>query len=447
MDHKPYINTCVPDLDKRADKDVYNDLLHCNRCGLCTSQCPTYLGTGNEGFSPRGRNQIFRALIEERLMDAHDAKPMLDTCLLCGICTSVCFAEVPTAKLMCSGREKIMESGGEPFVLKFVLRFLLPRPRIFELFLKTLYWGKRVGLGWVLYHTGLLSLVSPHLSAAQEIVRKVPGKFLRSILKPAPEDADVVQFLGCGPNYLKPEVSKAAACFLQKQDISFGYAPNLCCGLPAQSLGDLSAARELARRNIMLLEGFPKAMILFDDSSCAATVKSYPELFSEEPQWQQRAASVSARCRDLTEWLVPRLFLPVSPSPHLPIKVTYHDPCKARYAQKIVNQPREILKNLPGVDYVELPEADQCCGAGGTYCFLQPGISRSVLDRKIRNIMSTGADVVLTSSVSCLLQLQFGLKRAKSKIQAMHLAEFLKTCIAEGSRSFCDCSPSKAGYG
>lgn len=425
-----------PDLDPRRASGLspeegraYDDALHCNRCGFCTSFCPTYLATGDESLSPRGRNQAWRAFLEGRL-DPADGRRAFDTCLLCGVCTSVCFAEVPTAKLMAAAREKAHDALGRAPLATFVLRVLLPRPRLFEAALKVLYMGKRLGVSRFLNRRGLLGWIHPRLAAAEDLVETPPRRFLRGELPPAPPAAEVVQFLACGPNCVSPEIGRATARLLKVQGVKAGAADNVCCGLPGISLGDREAARRLTRINIERLEKHPDAVVLVDDSSCAATVKEWPTLFEDDPAWKARATAVAARTRDLLQWLAQH---PV-PAPPAEGAVTYHDACKARYAQGLVEEPRRLLRDAPGVDYRELPEADQCCGGGGTYQFMQPTVSRAVGERKTANILRTGAAVVLTSSVSCLLQLKAGLRRAGAAARAMHVAEFFARALDKGSK-------------
>jgi glycolate oxidase iron-sulfur subunit len=108
----PDLHPRQPDSLSPQDQALYADTLHCNRCGFCTSSCPTYIETGNEAFSPRGRNQAFRALLEGRLENPADAKAVFSSCHQCGICTSVCFSQVPTASLMAAAKEKILELEG-----------------------------------------------------------------------------------------------------------------------------------------------------------------------------------------------------------------------------------------------------------------------------------------------------------------------------------------------
>jgi glycolate oxidase iron-sulfur subunit len=409
-----------------AESRSYDDVMHCNRCGFCTSFCPTYLATGDEGLSPRGRNQTWRAVLEGRL-DPLVAKRSFDTCLLCGICTSVCFAQVPTARLMSHAREKVRETQRAAGPMRFFLRHILPRPALFEAILKILFVGKKIGISRLLNRWGVLRKISPRLEAMEDVVERAPQKFLRDLLPSAEKDVEVVHFLSCGPNCLTPEVGLATAHILKVQGVRAGAAKTVCCGLPGQSFGDLEAARILARKNIVVLEEYPHATILIDDSSCAATVKEWPHFFVDDPLWRTRAEAVSRRAKDVLEWLT---LHPLSLSaPDLEPTVTYHDACKARYAQGLVNEPRRLLAGVQGIDYRELSEADQCCGGGGTYQFMQPEISQSVGQRKVENISATGASLVLTSSVSCLLQLRGAVRKAKSKVLALHIVEYVaKRC-------------------
>lgn len=420
MPTEPELNSRPAAPGSMAESRAYDDVMHCNRCGFCTSFCPTYLATGEEGLSPRGRNQTWRALMEGRLSPT-DAKRSFDTCLLCGICTSVCFAQVPTARLMSQAREKVAKAQGGRGLLRFFLLSVLPRPWLFEGFLKILYVGKRVGISRLLNRMGILRRLSPRLAAAEGVVDRAPKKFLRDLLPRASSDAEVIHFLSCGPNCLTPEIGLATAHILKVEGIRAGTAQTVCCGLPGQSFGDLKAARLLARKNIEVLEAYPHATILIDDSSCAATIKEWPHFFEDDPSWRVRAEDVTRRAKDLLEWL--SLHPPKTSALNKKTVVTYHDACKARYGQGLITEPRRLLASSPDVDYRELPEADQCCGGGGTYQFMQPEISQSVGDQKTKNIGLTGASLVLTSSVSCLLQLRAGLKRAKSKVQAFHIAE------------------------
>jgi len=422
---KPDLVSHAAVLTDAQDLRAYEDVMHCNRCGFCTSFCPTYLATGDEGLSPRGRNQSLRALLEGRL-SPQEGQRFFDTCLTCGICTSVCFAQVPTARLMVRAREKVRKSQASARIVSFFFRWVLPRPRVFEPFLKVLFFWKRLGVSSRLNKWGILGLVHPRLKAAEEVLDTVSLPFVRDTLTPAEKDVEVIQFLACGSNCLSPEVGRATAHLLKVAGVKSGAGDTVCCGLPAQSYGDLDAARRMARVNIERLERFPQAVVLVDDSSCAAMVKDWPELFEADPLWRERAVAVSHRTKDLLQWLDEnrqtlrsKLSVPAG-------VVTYHDSCKARFGQGLVDEPRRVLKTH-GVDVREMAEADSCCGGAGAYQFMQAELSRSVGDRKTKRILESGAGVVLTSSVSCLLSLRAGLKRAGSSVKAFHISEFLAT--------------------
>jgi Fe-S oxidoreductase len=172
------------------------------------------------------------------------------------------------------------------------------------------------------------------------------------------------------------------------------------------------------------LEKYPQAVVVADDSSCATHLKEYPGLFDPGTPWRTRAEALAARVRDLSRWLAEKRDIFPSGATD-PVTVAYHDPCKARQGSGIWREPRAILDSLPGVTRREVPEAEQCCGGGGAAGFENPEMSRAVLDRKTAAILSTGAERVVTSSVSCLWQLRFGLRRVKSGVTALSLADFL----------------------
>ncbi len=437
----------------------YEDVVAaCNRCGFCTSYCPTYNATGKETHSPRGRNQTFRALLEGRLPDSKEARESIDTCLLCGECTSVCFSEVPVADLMVQARNYLNATQGIPFGLKFFLNRVLPRPRLLHWVLKISFLGKKIGVSELLKAFNFLPRVAPALAAADALVEKVPFRFLleepdcrpfleENILKkentliraqqeappaasgkPAalPPRPTVAYFPVCGSRYLRTTIGLSTLALLKKLGVNATVPEMACCGLPAASYGVTDQVRALAEANIARLERGHYDALIVDDSSCAAHVKDYPHFFPGNSRGAARAHEITRRLRDVASFLLQRglkdLLAKASWSGG---PVAYHDPCKSQYAQKMTQPPRELLSAVRNLRLVPVADADQCCGGGGTYSFTQPEISQKVLAAKVKNIMASGCGTVVTSSASCLIQLAFGLRRAGSPIKALHLTEFL----------------------
>jgi glycolate oxidase iron-sulfur subunit len=427
----------------------------CNRCGFCTSYCPTYKATGNEALAPRGRNQLVRALIEGKVWDAGQAAESIETCLLCGECTSVCFSEVPTAKLMVAARHFINRQRGVPRALQFVLKHLLPHPRRFSLFLRAGFIAKRLGLAWIARRTGLLERFAPALAAADEQLPRAPLRLLRDYREirrhtdifqanarhaealaaqktgapAAPVAASVPTvafFTACGPQFVRPGTGLATARLLERLKVNFVIPEVICCGLPAASYGVLDSVRDLARENIDRLEKGRYEAIIVDDSSCGAHLKDYAGFFEGDPRMLKRAHELAQKTRDIASFLVQKGL-----KDHLVRArwtggpVAYHDPCKSQYAQKLTQPPRDLLSVIPNLKVVPIPEADQCCGGAGTFAVVHAELSREIAEAKVTNIIASGATIVVTSSVSCLLQVAAGLRRAGSKIEVLHLVDFL----------------------
>ena len=161
--------------------------------------------------------------------------------------------------------------------------------------------------------------------------------------------------------------------------------------------------------------------IIINAAGCGSTLKEYGKLLENDPEWSRRALEFSSKVKDITEWLGEKSFKEKTNG----IKVTYHDACHLAHPQGITQQPRDLLKAVVGDQYVELPEADICCGSAGSYNLTEPDMAERLQKRKIDNILSTGADLVVTSNPGCMLQIQSGLQKAGSNMRVQHIADFL----------------------
>ncbi|MFN0118374.1 MAG: (Fe-S)-binding protein [Elusimicrobiota bacterium] len=408
----------------------------CNRCGFCTSYCPTYRATGNETHSPRGRNQLVRALIEGKLSNPLDAQSSIDSCLLCGECTTVCFSEVPTADLMVQARQFLASKKGRSKIEKFLLRTIIPYPPRLSKLIWFLFFGKKIGISWLLSKMGLLKLISPTLEAAHQVSGPVSLSFLMdyALAKKHLEQEFSVEKVAlipvCGTQYLNSQIGISTVKLLEKLQISFAIPSLPCCGLPSASYGDLSQVKLSAKNNIEMISKYEN--ILVDDSSCLSHFKDYSKYLQDDSLALKKAQQLMLKLRDM-----PSYFLQKGLKDLLRKKtwkgglVLYHDPCKAQHAMKSTQAPRELLDSIQNLHRVEITDADQCCGGGGTYSFVHPEMSQAILEVKIKSIIDSGCSVVVTSSASCLNQLQFGLKKKESRIEALHLNQFLIKVLGE----------------
>ncbi len=411
-----------------GERSTYDAVSQCSRCGYCEQACPTYLATGEESKSPRGRNQILRQLIEGKLTDKASAMEALSTCLLCGACQTACYAKVPVPDLALEGR-RLLRGETHPLV-RLVTRLQMEQPWLLRLLLKAGYLMKRMGLSKlgrpVLRWAGL-----PVLAAMDEHVDDAPLTFADERLARRPQAAETAWFYfpPCGPRYLHPDVADATWTALTALLGPGRLLKAGCCGLLAHNYGELSDARAQAMALIAAAEGSGEAPIVGDCSSCVAHLKVYPQLFlkPEDAPWRARAERFAARVKDVLEVYKEKASsLPLGPETGV---VTWHDSCRALNGSGLKEGARPALKALCPDGFRELPGAGECCGGAGAYAFVHDGLSDDVLKRKIGSIAASQAHLVLGSSTSCLIQLARGLKRYYPEAKALHISQYVASAV------------------
>jgi glycolate oxidase iron-sulfur subunit len=401
----------------------------CNRCGFCQVACPTFRATGQEAGVARGRVALLRALNEGRLEWSPDLEEPLFACLLCGACTTNCFPAVPTADLIVDAREEYLEKVGRKRIHKLLFEHLLPYPERLRRVARAVALGKNSGLSSVARALGLLRIFGRDFPQSEKIIGRMPGyalreKFPPGVLEGRGKELRIGYFVGCGMEIMNPVAAEASIDLLREAALEVHVLENTCCGLPAGSYGDRKAARRLAAKNLEVVTAQPLDLIVTDCSSCASFLKQYPGLFDEGDPLHEKSKEVASRVRDMVEQAL--AFPPPKLEETEPIIVTYHDPCHASRGQNLVEQPRQILESLPGVEYREMPEADWCCGGAGSYALSHFETAMKVLDRKIDNVEKTGANVLTTSCPACIIQLAYGVRRRNLPVRVCHLSELIR---------------------
>jgi len=415
----------------------YDEIAQCNRCGFCQVACPIFRSTGHESGVARGRLALLRAVIEDRLDWSKDIEEPLFDCLLCGACTANCFPAIPTSDLVIKARSEYLEKVGRKSIHRLLFDQLLPYPRRLHLAARTVALGKNTGMSNLARALGLLRIFGRDFANADEIIERLPAKAFREKNAPAAyegsgESLRIGYFVGCGVDIISQEAGTATLGLLKKRAKTVHVLDNCCCGLPAWSYGDIEAAQRLAEKNLGILASQKLDMIVTDCSSCASFLKKYPDLFAENDARHQQAKTVSNQVQDMVQWLFSSNLPTLSPDEIT--TVTYHDPCHAARGQGLVKEPREILKNLPGVQYVELPEADWCCGGAGSYALSHYDLSRKVLDRKMGNVRQTGADLLVTSCPACIIQLSYGVRKHGLKTKVCHISQIITSGLKTPDR-------------
>ncbi len=397
----------------------------CIHCGLCLSACPTYLETGDENNSPRGRLYLMRALQEERLSLERTTVRHLDLCLGCRACEAVCPSGVPYGSLLEHTRlfveQNHRRSLWQWFLRHVFIKRILPHPARLRLALKSAFQLKR-RFAW---------MVSDRVRAAIDLLPE--GQTPATIPDYAPASAEPVRatvgFLrGCVMQELFSQTNRATIGLLNRA----GYdvvtpARQTCCGALHAHNGDPDLARQCARTNIAAFETAKVEAVLVNAAGCGAALKEYGHLLRDDAVWRERAAAFSRKIRDLTEWLQPPDLVTRDSGRAVSCgRVTYHDACHLAHAQRITEAPRALIRALAGKQFVELPESDVCCGSAGSYNLTEPAMARRLQQRKVDHILSTGAELVVTANPGCLLQIQAGLRAAgAAHVHACHISDYL----------------------
>ena len=416
----------------------YDEVARCNRCGFCQVGCPIFRATGHEAGVARGRVALLRALIEKRIEWDRQLEEPLFACLLCGACTSNCFGAVQTADLLLDARREYVDRLGGNSLYRLLFDHLLPYPRRLRLAARAAAFGKKTRLSKVARALGLLRIFGRDFPRAEEIIERFADRAFRESIDRRVFEGEgglrIGYFVGCGSDIVCPEAAKATLAVLRRSGSTVEVLENCCCGLPPLTYGDRPAAEKLAEKNLQLLAARELDLIVTDCSSCAAFLKKYPTLFAENDPRRAGAVAAAELVRDLPE-LIAAAGEPSQPAEADKLIATYHDPCHASRGQGLVEQPREILRSLPDVEYRELPEADWCCGGAGSYALGHYDLSRKVLDRKMDNLERTGASLLVTSCPACIIHLSYGIRKRGLPVRVCHLSELIAARRPTGAGS------------
>ncbi len=414
------------------DAPHYDDMLQCMRCGFCLPTCPTYALTGRERSSPRGRVALARAVAEEKLEFSPAVKEEAFFCLDCRACTTACPSGVRAGEVMEICRSQAhafypLGRAGKAF-REFILQRMLPSPELLETSMLPTRLYQRLGIQWLVRHLKVLKLGPGWMEKAEGMLPDLEKPLRTQLPEVTPAQGEkrgrVAFFLGCVMTLLYPGVSRQTVRVLSGQGYEVLTPRNTkCCGAPHLSEGDRETARRLALFNLDLFLGEEVDAIVTDCAGCGAALKEYEELLegAAEPG---RLAAFRAKVRDVSEFLAAE-GLRTEGLREVRTSVTYHEPCHLCHAQGISAQPRELLRQIPGVDFREMKEASWCCGSAATWGLKYEEASRQVLDRKLANASDTGAELLVTANPGCHLQLAWGVREAGSQQEVVHLMEIL----------------------
>jgi glycolate oxidase iron-sulfur subunit len=405
----------------------------CVHCGLCLASCPTFSELGTEMDSPRGRIFLIKSLAEGRIGLSDPTVEHLSLCLDCRACETVCPAGVPYGRLIEAAKAEIehQRPGG---LARRAFRWvnfgaLLGHPRLLALAAGGLRLYQVSGLQALLRATRLVGLLPGTLTAWEALLPVMPGRAERAPLPPliAAEGARrgrVALLSGCVQSVVFGAHNRATARLLARNGWEVVVpADQGCCGALNAHGGDHARAVAMARATIDVFERAGADAIIVNTSGCGAHMKGFGALLAGDPVYAGRAARFAASVQDISEFLARAPLR--GPLRAVEMTVTYHDPCHVVHGQKIRTQPRDLLRQVPGLRLVDLPESDWCCGSAGIYNLTQPEMATRLLERKVGHVLSTGAEAVVTANPGCILQIAAGLRARGANVPVLHIVEVL----------------------
>jgi glycolate oxidase iron-sulfur subunit len=410
--------------------ELYNKCVH---CGFCLPTCPTYALWGEEMDSPRGRIYLMKLGSEgkARLTDSYVRH--FDQCLGCMACMTACPSGVQYGKLIEATRAQIERNYPRSWAERMrrnagMKMFTSPARLAMARGLASAY--QKTGLQAAARALGITKLLPKHLRALESLIPQVrPGEKLPEVV-PAQgtKRMRVGVMLGCVQDTFFSHVNAATARVLSAEGCEVVMPqPQPCCGALMIHAGVEQQALALARQMIDTFERANVDAVVVNAAGCGSNVKDYGYQLRDDPQYRERAANFSSRCRDVAEFLAG--LEPRAERKAMPLKVAYHDACHLQHAQGVAAAPRKLLKQIPGLELLELPESAICCGSAGVYNLAQPEAAAALGDRKASNVLSSKPDVVATGNPGCILQIEAALRRAGSRLRVVHTVEVLDAAI------------------
>ncbi|KNX37475.1 (Fe-S)-binding protein [Luteipulveratus halotolerans] len=413
-------------------QDLIDDCVH---CGFCLTTCPTYVLWGEEMDSPRGRIHLMKTALEgESLTD--EMAGHFDACLGCMACVTACPSGVQYDRLLEQTRAQVERNHERPRAekaLRAAIFALFPYPRRLRAARLGLRLAQRTGLDGRLRRSGLVERISPQLAAMQKVAPTLgPREPLPELIPPHGERrARVALLTGCVQSEFFPQVNAATARVLAAEGCEV-VVPRAqgCCGALSSHSGREQEAQGFARATIDTFEPLDVDYLVVNSAGCGSAMKEYEHLFAGDAAGgvdEQRLATFRAKVRDLSEVLAE--LGPRAERHPFEITVAYHDACHLGHAQGVRDQPRELLRGVPALRLKEIRDAAVCCGSAGVYNILQPEAASQLGEQKARNVLDTGAELLVTANPGCLMQIAASARDLGRPIAVAHTAEVLDAAL------------------
>lgn len=419
---------------------IEQEIVKCSRCGNCRSICPVFLAENNENTTPRSKARLLEAVLENDIELTAGVQQRFEKCLFCKACMTHCGSGVATDKVILAARTAAAERNGISPIKKLAFTGLRYR-KLFDLCL-------RAG---ALFQHAIFKKLPDGRGRAPRILLPGAGLNQRRIMpdmtvsplrtrlpefipaKKADSKGTVLFFTGCMLNYFYPQTGEAVVNILTANGWNVVIpAEQCCCGTPAFTSGDEATGRVLAEQNVKTIGSKKYDHIVTACASCGAALKEeYAHILGASPllaAWQDIAGKVL----DITQFVLQ--YCDLTKLGKVPVKATYHDPCHLVRGMQVAAEPRQILQSIPGLEYVEMKDANRCCGAGGSFSAVYYELSRHINDMKLDNAANTGTDYCITGCSSCRMHITDGLTQRHSPMKVLHTAEIISMAYEAGRK-------------
>lgn len=416
------------------------DLINaCVHCGFCLTTCPSYRVIGKEMDSPRGRIYLMDAINQGEAPLSPAAVQHFDSCLGCLACTTACPSGVQYDQLIAAVRPQVQRNHPRSLpetLIRTLIFNLFPYPNRLRLTAGPLYLYQKLGLSKLVQSTGLLAKLSPNLAAMESLLPPVTAESFRDTLPEVVPAAGeqryrVGMLLGCVQRVFFSDVNAATARVLSANgcEVVIPREQGCCSALPAHQ-GEEHQAQALARQMIDIFERSEVDYVIINAAGCGHTLKEYGHILQDDPDYRDRAVAFSAKVRDVQEFLAEvGLTAPLHPLTEGELPMVFQDACHLIHGQKISLQPRQLLRQIPGVTLREPIDAALCCGSAGVYNMLQPQVAEELGQMKVKNLTATGARLIASPNPGCSLQIQKHLALQGHTMPLVHPMELLDASI------------------
>ncbi|MBE9031501.1 4Fe-4S dicluster domain-containing protein [filamentous cyanobacterium LEGE 11480] len=416
-----------------------NQIDACVHCGFCLATCPSYRVIGKENDSPRGRIYLMDGINTGEVEFTDTSIQHFDSCLGCLACVTTCPSGVQYDQLIEATRAQVTRNADRPLMERLLRQGIFnifPYPDRLRLLLRPVSLYQKFGLQKWVRSTGLLGKISPQLAAMEGMLTEIPDKAWRDTLPeiiPAQGEPRyrVGMLLGCVQRLFNPDVNEATVRVLTANGCEVAIPPSQgCCGALSHHQGQEAQAEDLARQTIDSFAAANVDYVLINASGCGHTLKEYGHILKDDEQYRDRAKAFSAKVKDVQEFLAEvGLTTPLSPLQDAPLTMVYQDACHMLHGQKISVQPRQLLKQIPGVKLREPIDAALCCGSAGVYNILQPEVAHELGQQKANNLTNTGAQVIASANIGCYVQISKHLEMQGKAVPVLHPMQLLDMAI------------------